>query len=48
MNALIDNAGYIYGTYAITFATLGAFAWRALRTGRQLGRQVDDDEKYWT
>jgi heme exporter protein CcmD len=46
--ALIDNAGYIYGSYAITFAVVGAYAWRVVRQGRQLGRQFDDDDKYWT
>ena len=48
MIALIENAGYIYGSYAITFAVIGAFAWRVVRQGRKLGQQVDDADKYWT
>jgi len=48
MIALIENAGYIYGSYAITFAVVGAFAWRTIRSGRRLGQQISDDEKYWT
>jgi heme exporter protein CcmD len=46
--ALIEDAGFIYGSYAVTFAVVGAFAWRVARHGRRLGRQIDDDEKYWT
>lgn len=48
MIALIENAGYIYGTYAITLVVIGAFAWRVIRQGRKLGAQIDDDDKYWT
>lgn len=48
MIALIENAGYIYGSYALTFAVVGAFAWRAVRRGRSLGGQIDDADKYWT
>ena len=33
------------GSYAITFAVVGAFAWRAIRHGRRLGRQIDDDRQ---
>ena len=48
MIGLIENAGYIYGSYVVTFAVVGAFAWRAVRNGRHLGRQIDDTDKYWT
>jgi hypothetical protein len=48
MSALIDNAGYIYGAYAITFAVVGSFAWRAIRHGHRLGDEIDDADKYWT
>lgn len=48
MIALIDNAFEIYGSYAITFAVIGAFSWRVVRGGRKLADQVDDDDKYWT
>lgn len=44
----IENAGYIYGSYVLTFVVVGAFAWRAIRHGRRLGRQIDDADKYWT
>jgi len=48
MSALIDNAGYIYGAYAITFAVVGSFAWRPIRHGPRLGDEIDDSDTYWT
>ncbi len=44
----MEDAGFILGSYALVFATVGAYAWRVLRNGRRLARQVPDDEKYWT
>lgn len=44
----MDDAGFIIGSYAITFGVVGVFAWRVLRQGRRLADQVDDDRKYWT
>jgi heme exporter protein CcmD len=51
MNAALlamDDAGFIVGSYVLTFAVIGVFAWRSVRTGRRLGDQVDDEQKYWT
>lgn len=48
MIALIDDAGFIYGGYVITFLTVGFFAWRVVTSGRRLGKQIPDDDKYWT
>jgi heme exporter protein CcmD len=42
------HAGYIVGSYVITLAVIGAMAWAFVRRGRQLGRSVDDADKYWT
>lgn len=44
----MDDAGFILGSYAITFAVVGAFTWRVLRSGRRLANRVDDRHKYWT
>lgn len=44
----MKDAGFIIGSYVITFAVVGGFAWRALRNGRRLADRVDDDHKYWT
>jgi len=43
----MEDAGFIIGGYVLTFLTVGFMAWRVLRTGRRLGKQVPDDEKYW-
>lgn len=43
----MDDAGFIIGSYAVTFAVVAAFAWRTLRTGRRIAEQVDDEHKYW-
>lgn len=48
MIGFIDDAGFIYGGYVLTFATIGLYAWRVVTSGRRLGKQVRDDEKYWT
>ena len=44
----LQDAGFILGAYAITFASVGAFAWRVLSSGRKLADQIDDSDKYWT
>jgi heme exporter protein CcmD len=43
----MDDAGFIIGSYVLTFVVVGVFAWRSLRNGRRLADQVDDDRKYW-
>lgn len=43
----MDDAGFIIGSYVVTFAVVAAFAWRTLRTGRRIAEQVDDEHKYW-
>ena len=51
MSAVIlamEDAGFIIGSYLLTFAVVGGFAWRALRSGRRLADQIDDEHKYWT
>ncbi len=48
MIAFFDDAGFILGGYIATFAAIAAFAWRAISSGRRLGKQIPDDDKYWT
>ena len=43
-----EDAGFILGGYAVTFAVIAAFAWRLVASGKRLGKQVPDDDKYWT
>ena len=44
----MEDAGFVIGSYVITFAVVGALAWGIVRRGRQLAPQVDDADKYWT
>ena len=48
MLALGDDVGFILGSYIASFAVIGLFAWRVVRSGRRLSEQVDDEHKYWT
>lgn len=48
MIAFFEDAGFIVGSYAITFAAIGLLAWQLVASGRKLGKQVPDDDKYWT
>jgi hypothetical protein len=50
VNALIiamDDAGFVIGSYVITFGVVGALALRFIRRAKQLAERVDDAEKYW-
>jgi hypothetical protein len=44
----MEDAGFIIGSYVLTFAAVALVAWRYVRRGRQLAARVPDDEKYWT
>ncbi len=48
MLAFFEDAGFILSGYAVTFAAVGALAWRVTRRGKNLGEHVRDDDKYWT
>ena len=43
----IEHAEYVYGSYAVVLASVGAFTLRILRRSRDLASRVDDDDKYW-
>jgi heme exporter protein CcmD len=42
------DAGFIIGSYVITFASIAVFAAFTLRRARRLSRVVADEKKYWT
>jgi hypothetical protein len=48
MIAFFEDAGFVVGSYLLTFAAVGVLAWRYVRSGRRLAEQVPDDDKYWT
>jgi hypothetical protein len=45
--SVMEDAGFIIGSYVVTLATVAFVAWRYVRQGRRLAKQVPDDEKYW-
>ena len=47
MIALYDDAGFILGSYVLTFAVVGLLSWAYVARGKRLGRRVPDDEKPW-
>ena len=44
----MDDAGFIIGSYVITFAAIAIFAWATVRRGRKLADRVPPEEQYWT
>ncbi len=44
----LQDAGFILGSYGLTFAAIAGFTWRVLRGGRRLADRIDDHDKYWT
>jgi heme exporter protein CcmD len=44
----MDDAGFIIGSYAITFLAVVAFAVATLRRARRLGKKISQKETYWT
>lgn len=43
----MDDAGFIIGSYVLTFATIAVLSWRYIRSGRRLTDRVADEDKYW-
>ena len=45
----MEDAGFIIGSYVVTFGASALYAWLSLRrAGRQLSRLPDDADKPWT
>lgn len=45
---IVDDAGFIIGSYVVTFGAVIVFALAVLRRARTLSRSIPDEEKYWT
>ncbi len=43
----MEDAGFIIGGYVLTFVTVAVMSWRVVRSGKRLGKQVPDEDKYW-
>ena len=44
----MEDAGFIFGAYAITFGGIAVYALAMLRRARRLAPQVPDEDKPWT
>jgi heme exporter protein CcmD len=44
----MEDAGFIIGSYVITFGAIAVYAWRVLRRGRRITAQLPDEAKPWT
>lgn len=44
----MDDAGFIIGSYVVTFGAVIVYAVLVLRRARTVSRSVPDEEKYWT
>jgi heme exporter protein CcmD len=44
----MEDAGFIIGSYVLTFAAAGALAAWVLARGRRLAKRTPDRDKYWT
>ena len=40
----MEDAGFIIGSYVLTFASVGLLAWRYVRSGRKLAQRVPVDQ----
>jgi heme exporter protein CcmD len=43
----MEDAGFIIGSYVLTFGVVAAYAWWVVRRGRKVAEKVPDEEKYW-
>lgn len=44
---MMEDAGFIIGSYVITFGGVLLYAWHVLRRGKQATEQLPDDSKPW-
>ncbi len=42
------NAGYVIGSYVVTFGAIGVYTWRMLARARRAARQVPPADRPWT
>jgi CcmD family protein len=45
---MMDDAGFIFLAYGVTFGGVLAYAWYVIRRGRKVAAQLPDDAKPWT
>ena len=48
MLAIMEDAGYIVGSYVVTFGGIGAYALYVLRRAKRATSRLPDEAKPWT
>jgi heme exporter protein CcmD len=48
MLALMEDAGFVIGSYVATFGAVAAYAVYVLRRARRVTRRLPDEAKPWT
>jgi len=48
MLAIMEDAGFVIGSYVVTFGAIGAYAAYVLRRARRATKGLSDDAKPWT
>ena len=43
----MEDAGFIFGSYVVTFGAIAAYAWTVLRRARRTTSKLPDDAKPW-
>jgi transcription antitermination factor NusG len=43
----MEDFGFVFGGYVVTFVSVAAYAWHVIRRARRVAGQVPDDEKPW-
>jgi hypothetical protein len=44
----MEDAGFIIGSYVLTFGAIAVYAWRVLRRARRVTSRLPDEAKPWT
>jgi len=44
----MEDAGFIIGSYALTFGAVAVYAWRVMARARRATANLPDDAKPWT
>jgi len=42
------NAPYVIGSYIVTFAAIGGYAWRLFVRARRTAREIPTEDRPWT
>ena len=43
----MEDAGFIIGSYVVTFGAIALYAWRVILRARRVTAQVSDEVKPW-